>query len=96
MIFQEAVETNDESQKLLKCISIDGKKIFHILRILHTPIDLKILIPFTRYQHPVKLDFCITINKSQKQTLEKVGFYLEESLFAHGQLYVALSQVRSI
>ncbi|CEF59791.1 DNA helicase Pif1 like family and P-loop containing nucleoside triphosphate hydrolase domain-containing protein [Strongyloides ratti] len=65
MIYQETVETSDGSQKLLKCISIDGKKIFHIPRILHTPIDLKILIPFTRYQYPVKLGFCMTINKSQ-------------------------------
>ncbi|OWY90497.1 Helitron helicase, partial [Phytophthora megakarya] len=39
--------------------------------------------------------FAMTINKAQGQSIHHVGIYLESPVFAHGQLYVALSRVTS-
>ncbi|XP_028782636.1 uncharacterized protein LOC114738734 [Neltuma alba] len=49
-----------------------------------------------RRQFPVTLSFAMTINKSQGQSLRNVGLFLTRPVFTHGQLYVALSRVRSM
>jgi len=46
-----------------------------------------------RRQFPVRTCFAMTINKSKGQSLERVGVWLEESVFSQGQLYVACSRV---
>lgn len=48
-----------------------------------------------RLQFPVRLAFAITINKAQGQSVKHVGLDLRSSVFAHGQLYVALSRATS-
>ena len=55
--------------------------------------DAKLSFQFTRRQFPVIPAFAMTINTAQGQTLREVGIYLPHAVFAHGQLYVALSRV---
>ncbi|KAK1414443.1 hypothetical protein QVD17_30187 [Tagetes erecta] len=66
-----------------------------IPRLALTPSDKKIAFKFQRRQFPIAVCFAMTINKSQGQSLSRVGLLLKQPCFSHGQLYVALSRVKS-
>ncbi|CAG8853847.1 15610_t:CDS:2, partial [Gigaspora margarita] len=70
------------------------KRIF-IPRIRLSPSDSDLPFQLVRRQFLIKLSFAMTINKAQGQTIPIIGLYLPKPVFAHGQLYVALSRVQS-
>jgi len=72
-----------------------GEKVF----IPHLGLDVAAIesngIEFKHTQFPVKPAFAMTVNKAQGQSLLHVDLYLWDSVFTHGQLYVALSRASS-
>lgn len=72
-----------------------GQMVF-IPRMDCSPSDnrsVQLFFTLIRKQFPVRLAFCMTINKAQGQTIKgRLGIYLPSPVFSHGQLYVAMSR----
>lgn len=47
-------------------------------------------------QYPMKLAWAVTIHKSQGKTFDRVVIDTDRGIFAHGQLYVALSRCKTL
>ena len=69
---------------------LDGE-ICLLPRIKLTTSEKDLPFIFERNQFPVRVCFAMTVNKSQAQSLEKVGMDLRTNAFTNRQLYLALS-----
>lgn len=90
------MKVTDISRHLLTCVIITGKyqgDVHLIPRIWLHSIEDALPFAFARLQFPVRLAYAMTINKAQGQTLTRSGLLLNQSCFAHGQLYVGCSRV---
>ena len=88
----------ETGQRLLHCMMLTGTNIGETVFIPRTALNTTdVKWPFTlqRRQFLVRVCYAMTINKSQGQTLSRVGLYLKKPVFTHGQLYVAISRAAS-
>lgn len=87
----------DLGKYMLRAMILTGDKAGEIVFIPRVTLieDSKFPYILKRHQFPLRVAFCMSINKSQGQTFEKIGIDLTRDVFGHGQLYVALSRTRN-
>lgn len=83
-------------RRIIRVQILTGDKSGDIFTLPRITIEDRLNFPFPIYRHqfPVKLAHAMTINKAQGQTFDRIGICLLSDVFAHGQLYVALSRAR--
>lgn len=93
----EETDSSAEGDRVLGCTFGCGSRKGRYVLIPRIDTYYKQDLPLTlkRRQFPDRLYFAVTINESQGQISERVGICLNDPIFSHGQLNVALSRERS-
>ena len=84
-------------QNLIDCLILTGPargNTVSIPRIILTDSSSPDTVILRRKQFPLSIAYAMTIDKSQGQSLQRVGVALNTPCFAHGQLYTGLSRCR--
>ncbi|MCX6231179.1 MAG: AAA family ATPase [Bacteroidetes bacterium] len=82
-----------ESDKIIAVNRYEWQNVRYVLNELSNEIEEETIGTFTQF--PIKLAWAITIHKSQGLTFEKAIIDISDA-FAPGQIYVALSRLRSL
>lgn len=81
----------------IKCRILTGPKKGNLVWLFRVKIyrdNTELPGTLIREQFPIRLAYCVTINKSQGSTYDAVGLFLPTPCFGHGQFYTATSRAK--